>query len=297
MPSRRETPFLPITDLFGGEFRRGRSYYTWRPRGSGDWLLIYTVAGAGSISTPHKKGSTRIGEAILYAPGEFQDYKTDPTAGHWHLLWVHFLRKPTWQPLLQWPTAEHGVKSLQLPAGEVRDHFRGALERLVELQKRRLPSGPDFCFNALEEALLWAHLAVSRGPWMRIDPRIRRAMDYLASDLRAPFRLEELAQRSGLSVSRLAHLFKSEAGFSPQQFFEQQRMWHAGQLLQRTGLSVAEIAAEVGYEDPFYFSNRFRRHSKSSPSEFRRRKQSKVAATTRAAGSIPLSHRVRQLPR
>jgi AraC family transcriptional regulator of arabinose operon len=165
------------------------------------------------------------------------------------------------------------VRSLRLPAGQVRDNFRAALERTLQFQNRRLPNADDFAFNALEEALLWAHLAASRSPWMRTDPRIRRAMDYLAADLRRPFRLDVLAQRCGLSVSRLAHLFKSEAGLTPQQFFEQQRMWQASQLLQRTGLGIGEIANELGYNDPFYFSNRFRRYAGESPSRFRRKKR------------------------
>ena len=108
---------------------------------------------------------------------------------------------------------------------------------------------------------------------MRTDPRVRRAMDYLAANLRQPFRLETLARHCGLSVSRLAHLFKTGAGTSPQQFFEQQRMWHAGQLLRLTGLPVAEVAVEVGYDDPFYFSNRFRRYAGKSPTQFRRQRK------------------------
>lgn len=273
MSTRVETPTTPVANLFGGEFRRPRSYYTWRPRGSGDWLLIYTVGGTGYLTSRAQEGRTRVGEAILYAPGDLQDYRTDPAAGRWHLLWVHFIPKPSWHPWLQWPVGDHGVRSLRLETGEVRDRFVGAMHRLVQVQHRQLPNATDFAFNALEEALLWAHLTASRGAWMQLDTRVRRAMDYLAADLRRPFRLDELAQRCGLSVSRLAHLFKIEAGLSPQQFFEQQRMWHAGQLLQLTGLRIAEVAAEVGYDDQFYFSNRFHRYSGKSPSQFRRQKK------------------------
>jgi len=51
-------------------------------------------------------------------------------------------------------------------------------------------------------------------------------------------------------------------------------MRHAGQLLRLTGHGIAEVAAEVGYDDPFYFSNRFRRYSEKSPTQFRRQKKS-----------------------
>ena len=235
--------------------------------------MIYTADGAGYLTAASKEGPTRPGDVTLYAPGERHDYKTDPVAGRWHLLWVHFIAKPSWNPWLRWPLGEHGVKSLHLEKGEIRDGFVAAMRRTIQFFRRRLPNARDFAGNALEETLLWAHLSASRGDWMRTDARVRRAMDYLTANLQQPFRLESLARHCGLSVSRLAHLFKVETGTSPQQFFEQQRMWHAGQLLRVTGLGVAEVAAEVGYDDPFYFSNRFRRYAGKSPTQFRQQKK------------------------
>ena len=270
MPARRETPYQTTSTLHAGEFNRNRSYKNWRPRGSGDWLLIYTAGGSGRIATPAGAFALPVGEAILYAPTDYQDYRTDPVVGRWRLQWSHFKPKPGWHPYLNWPINAIGVSQLHLPKGEVRDAFARALLRTIRVLRRRVPNAGDFAANALEEALLWARLAAPRGEWMQLDPRVRRAMDYLAENLRQPFDLEALARHCGLSVSRLAHLFKGEAGLSPQRFFEQQRMRQAGQLLGVTGLTIAEIAAEVGYDDPFYFTNRFRRHTGISPSAFRR---------------------------
>ena len=56
-----------------------------------------------------------------------------------------------------------------------------------------------------------------------------------------------------------------------QQFVERHRMQHACQLLRLTSLTIAEIAAEAGYADAFYFSNRFRRYAGASPTQFRER--------------------------
>jgi AraC family transcriptional regulator of arabinose operon len=162
------------------------------------------------------------------------------------------------------------VRSLHLEKGEVRDSFVAAMHRLIRIFRRRLPNAREFAVNALEEALLWADVTASRGDWVRTDARVRKAMDFLGANLREPFRVDAVARHCGLSVSRLAHLFKAETGTSLQPFFEQQRMGHASQLLRLTALSIAEIAAEIGYDDPFYFSNRFRRYAGKSPTEFRR---------------------------
>jgi AraC family transcriptional regulator of arabinose operon len=274
MRQPRETPHRLDSDLNADEFRQGPRYATWRPRGSDDWLLIYTAGGSGRITTPQGSFATRPGEAILYAPTDYQDYRTEPAAKRWHLLWSHFRPKAPWHAWLQWPVQEAtGVRHITLERGEVRDSFARALLRTIRALRRQFPNAGDFAANALEEALLWAHLAAARGDWMRLDPRVRRAMDYLAANVRQPFHLETLARHCGLSVSRLAHLFKSEAGISPQRFFEQERMRQATQLLRVTGLGIAEIAADVGYDDPFYFSNRFRRHAGKSPTQFRRSKR------------------------
>jgi AraC family transcriptional regulator of arabinose operon len=269
MAARKKTPWSPHEGPVAGEFWSDAVYTNWRPHGTDDWLLIYTVGGAGYMTTAAAKGPTRPGDVTLYAPGEVHDYRTDPGAKRWHLLWVHFLPRPAWYPWLRWPTGSHGVKSLHLESGEVRDHFAAAMRRMVRISQRRLADTHEFALNALEEALLWARVAVTR---TRLDTRVRRAMDYLAADLRQSFCMETVARHCGVSPSRLAHLFKAEAGISAQQFFEKQRMGHASQLLRMTGLGIAEIAAEVGYDDPFYFSNRFRRFAGKSPSEFRGRK-------------------------
>ncbi len=270
MKAQVETPYTGSHELCANEFERGRSYVNWRPKGTRDWLLIYTAEGAGCLTTTSAKGPTRPGEVVLYAPGEKQDYKTDPDAGRWHLLWAHFTAKPSWKPWLHWPVGSHGVKSLRLEKGEVQDGFVAAMRRTVHAFRHRRP---DFAANAMEEALLWIHVSASRGVGTHADARVRRAMNYLVANLRQPFQLESLARHCGLSVSRLAHLFKAETGVSPQRFFEEQRMWHAGQLLRVTGLGIAEIADEVGYGDPFYFSNRFRRYAGKSPTAFREEKK------------------------
>jgi AraC family transcriptional regulator of arabinose operon len=74
-----------------------------------------------------------------------------------------------------------------------------------------------------------------------------------------------------MSVSRVAHLFREQVGVTPQQFLERQRMERASQLLEMTALSVKEIAHQVGFENPFYFTLRFKRQTGQSPTAFRSR--------------------------
>ena len=280
MNSRSIAPHPPVTQLFCDRFQQGTSYSNWRPRGSEDWLLIHTDSGSGLCTTRLGSLVTQEHDVVLYAPGDLQDYRTDPAVGHWDLTWVHFRPRVTWDPWLQWPRHESGLQYLPLQGDENHEPFFNALLRMWEFSRRAIPGRLDFASNALEEALLWAHIVVSRTAGGPSDERVRRAADYLSAHLSEPFDLGKLAARCGLSVSRLSHLFKSETGYTPQQFLERRRMRHACHLLRLTGLSISEVAHEVGYDDPFYFSNRFRRSIGQSPLRFRQQRDSGTGEAT-----------------
>ena len=94
-------------------------------------------------------------------------------------------------------------------------------------------------------------------------------MDYLELSLERKTNLDDVAAAVGLSASRLAHLFKAQSGQTPQHFLESRRMQRAAELLQRTSFSVKRIAAAVGFDSPFYFSQRFKLWTKQSPVDFR----------------------------
>ena len=269
-PPPPDDAHTPVADLYCDEFHSGRSYHTHRSHGSGDWLLIYTVGGAGLLRTGHGSRITVPGDAVLYGPGDFQDYGTNPEPGDWHILWAHFAPRPQRNIWLRWPLSREGLKLLHFDQGEMRTRFASAMRRMLTVSRRQVPFASDLASNALEEALLWAAAAASGDAWLAMDPRIRNAIDHLAENMKQPFALAGLARRCGLSVSRLVHLFTENTGVSPRSFLEQRRMQHASQLLRLTSLTVTEIAAEVGYPDPFYFSNRFRRHAGASPSAFRK---------------------------
>jgi len=64
--------------------------------------------------------------------------------------------------------------------------------------------------------------------------------------------------------------FKDQIGQTPQKFRELKRMEFAANRL-GMGLPVKEVAAELGYADPYFFSRMFKRHLGASPSAYRER--------------------------
>ncbi len=106
----------------------------------------------------------------------------------------------------------------------------------------------------------------------RYSPPVETAIGFIHNELRNPaLTLAAVARRTHLSEDHFGRLFRSEVGVSPMQYLRDARLQRARQLLHRTRLTVSEIAYEVGFRDPAYFSRVFKACTDGlSPREFRR---------------------------
>jgi two-component system response regulator YesN len=81
--------------------------------------------------------------------------------------------------------------------------------------------------------------------------------------------LEDIAQRFYLHKSYFCSLFKAVTGEGFMEYLTGLRMKHAKLLLSEGDLKTYEIAEQVGYSDPRYFSQVFRKHTGMQPTQFR----------------------------
>ena len=77
-----------------------------------------------------------------------------------------------------------------------------------------------------------------------------------------------MAQYCHLSSDYFLHQFKENTGSSPIQFLYNLRIEKAKELLLTEGLTVSEVAALVGYNNPLYFSRIFKKATGVSPKRF-----------------------------
>ena len=99
--------------------------------------------------------------------------------------------------------------------------------------------------------------------------KIEQSIAYMMQHLNQPLQVAKLAQTAHTSPSHFFVLFKRWVGSSPIDYFIRLRMQQACRLLTATNLSVKEIAADLGYDDPFYFSRVFKSVHGVAPSDFR----------------------------
>jgi AraC-like DNA-binding protein/DNA-binding response OmpR family regulator len=98
---------------------------------------------------------------------------------------------------------------------------------------------------------------------------VKRAVAYLHQNYTRPLTRWEIAKAIGVSENYFTRLFSQELGLSPWDYLNRFRVNQAKELFRRTQGSVQQIANQVGFKDPKYFSRVFRKLTGLSPSEFR----------------------------
>lgn len=108
--------------------------------------------------------------------------------------------------------------------------------------------------------------------WLRAlgDPAVGEALRLLHEEPGRRWTVAGLAARVGMSRAGFAARFTTLVGEPPLRYLTGWRMTVGADLLREADATVASVAREVGYEDPFAFSVEFKRFHGVSPSDWRR---------------------------
>ena len=99
---------------------------------------------------------------------------------------------------------------------------------------------------------------------------VREVHDYLLQHLDEKITIDALSRRFHMNATTLKSVFKSVYGDSLAAHMKEHRMEKAAELLAETGLSIAEIARQVGYDSQSKFTAAFRNYAGRLPKECRR---------------------------
>jgi len=80
--------------------------------------------------------------------------------------------------------------------------------------------------------------------------------------------INAIAEKLALTTNSLYRLVKEYSGTSPKDFFTNRLMIEAQRKLRYSNLSVKELAYELGFNDPDYFSRLFKKNTGKSVSDF-----------------------------
>jgi AraC-like DNA-binding protein len=146
------------------------------------------------------------------------------------------------------------------------------VRRLMRELSEPLPGGAllagHFAQALLVEALR-AHLAggAARGGWLAAlaHPTMGRALAAIHDDIARRWTLRDLAQAAGMSRSSFAAQFERVTGETPIAYLTRWRMMLAADRLANAGMSLAQVAASVGYGSESAFGAAYKRVMGHSP--------------------------------
>jgi AraC-like DNA-binding protein len=105
------------------------------------------------------------------------------------------------------------------------------------------------------------------GPSTRVMP-VARAIGYMNQHFAETLYLEDLAEVACVSKRSLIRHFKDTTGYPPMRYLQKIRIAKAQAMLKQNDQTITQTAMEVGFNDPSYFSQIFKRHTGISPSAY-----------------------------
>ncbi|MFC4600897.1 AraC family transcriptional regulator [Cohnella hongkongensis] len=132
--------------------------------------------------------------------------------------------------------------------------------------------------SVLQEWLYWLMKPIPRTSPAGSRAALERTKAYIDSHYHENLTIEQLARIAELSPKYYADLFKKTYGLSTIDYVTEARLNHAKRLIAQSDMKLSDIAHQVGYQDEFYFSRKFKQATGLTPSAYAKNRRSKVAA-------------------
>jgi AraC-like DNA-binding protein len=255
-----------------GYYPKAKDHYTYRKKGLQENFIFYCVDGHGWFKLADQRYEVGPNEFFILPLNVEHAYGSDAT-NPWTIYWIHF-----------GGDALNELNKVQA----VQKHFKPAVikssEEIITIFNRiyktlQLGYSVD---NLLFANMCLAHFLtlfiynIKHYDVMDTEKLdcVDNAILYMREHINENISLGDLSRHYNYSVSRFSNLFKQKTGYAPIDYFLQMKMQKACQQLDFSNHSIKEIAFGMGFDDPYYFSKRFRTIIGVSPKKYRALKKS-----------------------
>ncbi|MCT8136990.1 helix-turn-helix domain-containing protein [Anaerobacillus sp. CMMVII] len=106
-------------------------------------------------------------------------------------------------------------------------------------------------------------------PKNKVNVKIEAIITFIDSHLNEDLTLTYVADQMNLSSYYLSKLFKKELGVNFVKYVTERKMEKAKELLKNIDIPIVNIAFEIGYPEPSYFTKVFKKVENMTPSQYR----------------------------
>ena len=232
-----------------------------------DDLLIYCVSGQGQLQVEGQTLAVTAGDLLLLPEGLPHRYQADDS-DPWSIYWVHLGGDEVTGYFDE--IAGEGMERQRVTVG-VHSRLAEEFQSLLAAATRVQPEHLVYAANLLRSLLAFAALMRRQYTTRHASLDINRVNSYLQTALTRRLNLDELVSAtSTLSRYHFIREYKRQTGQTPMQAFQRIKVSHACYLLDISDDTLAQIAARLGYDDPYYFSRLFKKVMGISPQRYRR---------------------------
>ena len=116
------------------------------------------------------------------------------------------------------------------------------------------------------------------GGQVQFDESIALAQDWMQRNMAKVITNQRVADVCQLPLRTFNRRFKEQVGQTPNQFLLTLRLETAQILLRDFGLTMCDVAEQVGFRDTYYFNKKFQQHFDMAPKQYRDMVKAKVFA-------------------
>ena len=230
-------------------------------RGREDYYLMYVERGELEVVLNGSTYTARSGSTLIFPPHYPYTYTfagNDPIS----YLWAHFTGSYAERFLSECgfgelPCLLHADANVKIVSG---------FEKLFDIYRAHEPLQQQKLACGLETIIL----RIATG--LRQDESSRdltRSLGYIHMFYSKDILIPDLAKMESLSNSRYITVFKQRMGMPPSEYIIHLRLNVACDLLKNRDMSVKEVAARVGYDNPHFFSKLFKKKMGVSPGQYK----------------------------
>ncbi len=256
------TPDLPLAVWLAGISYCDGNYQMSR-RNSKISVIEYICRGKGVLEVNGKHFYPQAGDVYIVPENTIHHYRAD-AGDPWIKIWFN-ISGPLVLPLL----SGLGLSGINhIPDCPVKTVFENALTTLKNAPEKVNITGAQEIFRVLM-AISTVFRSKRNIPVSNKSESIREYLDRFIC--RKPPSVEMLCRHANYSQAQLYRIFKRDFGMSCLQYLMNKKIDTAKIMLRNSVKPVKEIAAELGFDDEYYFSNFFHKHCGYSPSNYRKK--------------------------